>query len=399
MNPPLTTWQRIQRAGSSLPFTQTFTYYTAFIALGMTTASLGPTLLGLSAQTGSPLNEISVLFTARALGYLLGSFVGGRLYDRLPGHRTMAGALVVIGLLLATVPTIPLVWLLTFVLLSIGFMEAIVDVGANTLIVWVHREKVAPFMNGLHLFFAIGALLAPLLFALSISVTGDFRPGYWVLSLLLLPVVLLFLPLPSPEAIVSRAEHVQVHPPLLLFVLVVLFFATIAGAESSFGGWIYTYGVKTNLLNQETAAIANSAFWGAFMLGRLASIPLAARMRPRMILLTDLLLAFAGVGVILVFSFSVIALWLGIILFGLGIASAFPTLLTFAGRHMTITGAVTGWFFVGASLGSMTMPWLIGQLFESVSAMSVLWVIGGSLTLGFAAFGLILVYLRRQAPQ
>lgn len=53
-------------------------------------------------------------------------------------------------------------------------------------------------------------------------------------------------------------------------------------------------------------------------------------------------------------------LWLGAILFGLGIACGFPTMPTFVGRHMTITGAVTGWFIVGVSLGGMIFPRLIG---------------------------------------
>ena len=35
-------------------------------------------------------------------------------------------------------------------------------------------------------------------------------------------------------------------------------------------------------------------------------------------------------------------------------------------RRMRITGRVTGWFFVGASVGGMTLPWVIGQFFESV---------------------------------
>jgi hypothetical protein len=30
---------------------------------------------------------------------------------------------------------------------------------------------------------------------------------------------------------------------------------------------------------------------------------------------------------------------------------------------MTITGQATGFFFVGASLGNMGLPWLIGQRF------------------------------------
>src|SRR4029079_19394313 len=130
MNSSLSIWQRIARAGTTLSMTQTLTYYVAFIALGLTSASLGPTLLGLSAQTGSSLSEISYLFTARAFGYLMGSFIGGRLFDRLPGHRAMAVALIVIAVLLASVPEIPLLWLLIAVLLAVGVMEALVDVGS-----------------------------------------------------------------------------------------------------------------------------------------------------------------------------------------------------------------------------------------------------------------------------
>jgi fucose permease len=50
---------------------------------------------------------------------------------------------------------------------------------------------------------------------------------------------------------------------------------------------------------------------------------------------------------------------------GLGMASIFPTMIVLAESRMTVTGAVTGWFLVGSSAGGMTVPWLIGQLFES----------------------------------
>jgi fucose permease len=389
-----TRWQRVVQATGTRALGRTFTYYAAFIALGLTTASLGPTLLGLSKQTGSELSQISFLFTARAFGYLVGSFVGGRLYDRLPGHRTMAGALLVVAGMLALVPTLPLLWLLTAVLLAIGFMEGVVDVGGNTLIVWVHRDRVAPYMNGLHLFYAIGAFLSPLIVAQAILITGGIGWSYWMLALVLLPVVLVLFPQPSPEPLITREEHASVRPNLWLLLLFVLFFMLIAGSENSFGGWIYTYAVKANLADETTAAYVNSAFWGAFMLSRLASIPLAARIRPRIILLADLVLALAGLILLLVFSSSPLVLWLGTALFGLGIASSFPTMLNFAGRHMTITGAITGWFFVGASLGGMIIPWLIGQRIEVAGPASVVLIIGGALTLGLLVFGLILGTLR-----
>ena len=45
-------------------------------------------------------------------------------------------------------------------------------------------------------------------------------------------------------------------------------------------------------------------------------------------------------------------------------ASIFPTAISFAERRLPITGRVTGWFLVAASSGAMSVPWLIGQLFE-----------------------------------
>lgn len=378
---------------------QTLTYYAAFVALGLTTASLGPTLLGLSEQTGSQLSQISFLFTTRALGYLGGSFIGGRLYDRLPGHRTMAVAFLFAAAMLAFVPQVPTLWVLTAVLLAIGFAEGVVDVGGNTLIVWVHRERVGPYMNGLHLFFAVGAFLSPLLISQMILLTGSFGSGYLLLALLLIPVALVLFPLPNPQPIVSHAERASVRPNLLLLALFVLLFLLVAGTENSFGGWIYTYSVKADLANEQTAAYINAAFWGAFMLSRIASIPIAARVRPRVIVLADLALALAGLGTLLAFSSSTWALWAGTILFGLGIASAFPTLLTFAGRHMVITGAITGWFFVGASLGGMILPWVIGQYFETVGPWFMLALLSTMLVLAFAVFAIILALVRKTPTQ
>ena len=61
-------------------------------------------------------------------------------------------------------------------------------------------------------------------------------------------------------------------------------------------------------------------------------------------------------------------LWIGTILFGLSQASIFPTYLTLAEERIHVTGAIAGWFLVGAGLGGMTLPWLIGQAFVQIGA-------------------------------
>jgi FHS family Na+ dependent glucose MFS transporter 1 len=111
--------------------------------------------------------------------------------------------------------------------------------------------------------------------------------------------------------------------------------------------------------------------------GRLLAIPIAARVRPRYILLGDLVGCLVSIGLILVWPGSLAAVWLGTIGVGLSMASIFPTTISLAERRMTVTGQVTGWFFVGASAGGMLLPWLIGQMFESVGpqvVMTALWV-------------------------
>ena len=51
---------------------QTISYYAAFIMLGMGMAILGPSLPTLAENTGSTIDQISVLFTASsAVGYMI----------------------------------------------------------------------------------------------------------------------------------------------------------------------------------------------------------------------------------------------------------------------------------------------------------------------------------------
>ncbi|HMN58952.1 MAG TPA: MFS transporter, partial [Anaerolinea sp.] len=193
------------QTSQSVPGTwaKTFTYYAAFIALGLTTSSLGPTLPGLAHSTSSDIGKISFLFVLRSLGYLLGSFNAGHLYDKRPGNPVIAFSLAIIAALLIFVPVIPVLWILAAVLMLVGFAEGTVDVGGNTLLVWLHRDKVGPFMNGLHFTFGIGALLSPIIVAQAIGLTGGIQWAYWTLAILIFPIAVWVLRIPSPQSQVN----------------------------------------------------------------------------------------------------------------------------------------------------------------------------------------------------
>ena len=386
---------------------RTIGYFAVFVAVGLETAALGPTLPGLAEQTHTQLDAISLLFTIHALGYMFGSFFGGRLYDLIPGHPLMAGMLLLMAAMLALIPLVPALWMLAATWLLLGASGGALDVGGNTLIVWVHGRKVGPFMNALHFFFGIGSFLAPLIVALALALSGSITSAYWMLAILVLPVALWLSRLPSPippknaRAQSRETEHLRdIEPPVeaaqvatgkrnivLLIALLLLFYV---GAEAAFGGWIYTYAVALDLSGTTTAAYLTSAFWGALTFGRLVAIPIAARFRPRSILLVDLLGCLASVGVILLWTSSPVAIWLGALGLGFSMASIFPTAISLAERRIPITGAVTGWFLVASSIGAMSVPWLIGQLFEPLGAEIAMIIILVDLIAALIAFAALM---------
>ena len=367
-------------------------YFAAFIALGLVAASLGPTLGGLAEQTGVALAQVSLLFTARSGGYFCGSLLSGRLYDRLPGHPVMAGMLLLLAAGMALVPPISLFWLLFGVLLIIGISEAIIDVGGNAMIVWVHGRQVGPYMNALHFFFGVGALISPIVVGLVLRFTSGIAWSYWLLALMIVPAAIWVMQMRSPDS-PSRggagSSPVQKGDRSLL-ALCMLFMMLVVGAEVSFGGWISSYAVAQNLATPEVAAYLTSVFFGALTAGRLLAIPIAFRYRPRSILLADILGCMAGIGLILLLPQSQIALWSGAALFGLAMASVFPTILSWAERRMTMTGTATSLFLIGASLGAFTLPWIIGQFIETAGPQSVMLFILGDLVLLGGVFLLLM---------
>lgn len=372
----------------------TIGYYGAFIALGITVAALGPTLPGLAAHTRAGLGAISVLFTARSLGYLVGSFQGGRLYDRLPGHPVLAAVLLLMAAMLASIPFMPELWVLVAVVLILGVAEGMVEVGSNTLLLWIHAANAAPFVNALHFFFGVGAFLAPIVVAQSLSLTDEPVYSYWVFALLALPVAGWLIRLPSPQQVISESAPSARREPVWI-ALVAVFFFLYAGVEHSFGGWIYTYATTMSPGTETTAAYLASAFWGAITVGRLLAILLAVRIQLHRMVWASLAGCLLCTGVFLLFPGSVWAVWLASAGLGLGLASIVPTTLAYVGRQMGITGRATGWFFVGLGSGAMTIPWLIGQLFEQVGPRAMVVTIVVELLLALGLFFLMTGYATR----
>lgn len=347
---------------------------------------LGPTLPGLAQQVHADLSRISLLFVSQSVGYMVGSFQGGRLYDRMRGHPVMAAALLTIAATMGLMPLMFHLWLLILMMFMMGLGVGMLEVGGNTLLVWVHKEKVGPFVNGLYFFWGSGAFLSPIIVARIVLVSGGIAWAYWVLALLIGPATLWLLLLPSPVPQAAPETETPVSLDYRLIGLVAFLFFLYAGILLSFSGWLFTYTLAMGLAGEAVAAYLTSAFWAALILGRLAAIPLAARFRPRYILLVDLLGCLVSVSLFLVWPYSLSVAWVGAFGLGLSLASFLPTIFALVERRMTLTGRVTSYFFIGASIGGIIQPWLVGYLFERIGPPMTMWVVFVSVILGLAAF-------------
>lgn len=350
----------------------TAAYFAIFASLGLILASLGPALPFLAGRLGRNVDELGLLFSARAVGSVGGALVGGYLYDRRPGHPLVATVLVVLAVAIFLFPQAGFLPLLALALFVAGTGEGMLGVGINTLIGWEHPERSAPFLNGLHFAFGVGAFLAPVMIVVSYRLSGYVASAYVALALLLLPLAFWLVRLPSPHPLETNNGKMPTVPvDIQALAGIVTFLALYVGAEIGFGGWIYTYALDRGVAQETGAALLNSAYWGAFTLGRLVSIPLAARWRPRRLLPAHLLLALVGLGLLLLLP-GPLAVWAGSIAFGWALAPIFPTTVALAGRRLELSGRVNASLMIGGAFGAMTLPWLLGRIFGAWGAQATM---------------------------
>ena len=103
-----------------------------------------------------------------------------------------------------------------------------------------------------------------------------------------------------------------------------------------------------------------------------------------------------SVALLLIGPNSVPLTWTGTILLGLFISALIPATFTYAGENLDMTGSVTRWFVIGLGAGNLFFPWLVGQLFEPVGAISL--PIVNILTFAAALILILIVfrYVRRK---
>jgi fucose permease len=344
-------------------------YLVSFIVLGSALNVAGPALSHLRDQVGSDDGGISLVFVGSSVGYMLGSFIGGRFLDRGHGHQVWSVCMIISVLAIVVISQLRDLAPLVAAFVVLGIVCGAGDVSGNTLVVWSRPESPGAAINALHMFFAIGALSAPLLTNRAIAWSDSLWPV--ALPLAVLTGICCFLLLSTPAPMKTRvADHA--HDDLEAasvrrgqLLVVGLFFFVYVALEVGFSNWIHSYVEQIGYGGANTATGVTVTFWVGFLIGRVIAIPVARRLSAGWMLVGSMTIALASSIALVIVNGGNIGLWIVTFLFGVSIAPQFASMISYAEAHLALSGAATSVFVGAAGLGGLVMPFTLGQLFDA----------------------------------
>ena len=344
-------------------------YLVSFIVLGSALSIAGPALSHLRDRVGTNDGGISLVFVGSSGGYMFGSFVGGRFLDRGRGHQMWSGCMITSIAMIVVISQLRDLAPMVCAFVGLGLVCGVGDVSGNTLVVWSRPDSPGAALNALHLFFALGALSAPLLTNRAIAWSHSLWPVAVPLALLTALCCSVLLSTPAPMK-TRAADHCAGDAAAAALrrgqlAVVSLFFFVYVALEVGFANWIHSYVEQIGYGDANTATGVTVIFWVGFSFGRVVAIWLAQRFSAGWMLTGSMTVALISSAVLVAVNGGNIGLWIVTFLFGLSIAPQFASMIGYAEAHLALSGAATSAFIGAAGLGGLVMPWSLGQLFDA----------------------------------
>ena len=110
----------------------TVSYFAIFLVIGISVSWIGPALPYLTEHVHTGLGAISIIFSARYMGSMIGIIFGGRVFDKIRGHPIMTVMLALMAFFTALMPLSNVLWQLALIFLLLGFAAGILHVGCTT---------------------------------------------------------------------------------------------------------------------------------------------------------------------------------------------------------------------------------------------------------------------------
>ncbi|XP_076371221.1 sodium-dependent glucose transporter 1A-like isoform X2 [Tachypleus tridentatus] len=428
---------------SKLKIFKTANLYFAFVTLGMAVAITGPTLLDLERAVNTDTEHISYIIVGRGIGYLIGSIVGGILFDHFNRQLLFLINILILGITTTAAPWCRDLGSLIVTMTVGGLTLGAIDTGGNCWCLHLWGKESGPYFQALHFTFGVGTLIAPILaepFLMPANETNGTSEAinltdpslFWKLQTNLteknnteleqntyfeghngfqifgieyafaiigaftfVVFILFFIAFVIKKSDVTDqmekeegSQSVGLQFTLMVLAVSVVFMICYAGLEVTYGQMIATFAVVGPLkLSKSKGSFLTSVYWGSYTFARGMAVFVSMKLSSLVMLVIDICITLGATSLLVIFSASSEeVLWLGSGLLGIGLASMYPSMISWVERYIVMTNKVTSTFIVTTSLGEMIAPLVVGHYIEHTPMFLMHMMLGGIICAFLACF-------------
>jgi MFS family permease len=300
-------------------------------------------------------------------GFPLAVIIGGFVVDIIGMKKLLVAAFVfhLAGILLTIFAGG--YWSLFISTLLIGIANGTVEAACNPLVATIHADNKTTKLNHFHLWFPGGIVIGTLLVFLfdKLGIGWQIQVGMMLIPTVIYGYLFSKLSFPPTERVASGVSSIDMYKALFnpLFVLMIILMFGTAITELFTGQWIDV------LLKNVTdnAILLLTLETGVMVIGRAFAGPVVHRLSPTGVLLISSILAAAGL--YLLGHSSGNMLFVGALVFGMGVCYFWPTMLGFVSENMPKTGAVGMNLMGGAGMFAVSVYTIImGSRYDELIA-------------------------------
>lgn len=310
-------------------------------------------------QFGLTQEQASVITGTAFWGFPLAIIIGGMVVDMIGMKKLLITAAVfhLFGIVLTIAATG--FWSLFISTLLIGLGNGTVEAACNPLVASLYTDNKTTKLNHFHLWFPGGIVIGTLIVTFLGQHGAD--SGYltnwkFLVGLMLIPTVLYGYyfskeNFPVTERVASGISTSEMYKSLLnpLFIFMIVLMLGTAITELFTGQWIDV------LLKNVTdnALLLLTIETGVMVLGRAFAGPVVGKFSPQGVLLMSAIIS--ALGLYMLGHYSGNLLFLGAIVFGIGVCYFWPTMIGFVAENLPNTGAVGLNFMGGAGMFAVSI--------------------------------------------
>ncbi|TDO26387.1 MFS transporter [Sediminibacterium goheungense] len=229
-------------------------------------------------------------------------------------------------------------WTLFISTLCVGIANGTVEAACNPLVATIYADNKTTKLNHFHLWFPGGIVIGTLLvyFLDKAGIGWQIQVGLMLIPTILYGYLFSKLSFPVTERVASGVSTGEMYKslfnPLFIFMIILMFGTAIT--ELFTGQWIDV--LLKNV--SDNAILLLTIETGIMVLGRAFAEPVVHRFSPAGVLLISAILSAAGL--YLMGHTTGNMLFVGAIVFGMGVCYFWPTMLGFVSENLPKTGAV-----------------------------------------------------------